>query len=91
MKTRIQEPTAPRHARHRNAGFATSVTVLAMILAASVSQGQQWRELGPAPTDAGQIFTGRISAVVCSPTDSERYFVAGADGGVWRTTDGGTI
>jgi len=47
-----------------------------------------WTELGPAPL-AG-TYTGRISAVACSPTDPDRYFVAGADGGVWRTTNGGT-
>jgi photosystem II stability/assembly factor-like uncharacterized protein len=27
---------------------------------------------------------------VCSPTDANRYLVAGADGGVWRSTNGGT-
>ena len=48
-----------------------------------------WTELGPAPIESAS-YAGRISAVACSPTDSGRYFVAGADGGVWRTTDGGT-
>lgn len=47
-----------------------------------------WQELGPAPITNGS-YTGRVSAIVCSPTDSNRYFVAGCDGGVWRTTDGG--
>ena len=47
-------------------------------------------ELGPAPTvDGANPYTGRVSAVACSRTDPNRYFVAGADGGVWRTTDGG--
>ena len=48
----------------------------------------QWQELGPAPIANGG-YTGRISAVVCSPTAADTYYVAGADGGVWRTTDGG--
>lgn len=47
-------------------------------------------ELGPAPTvDGYNPYTGRVSAAVCSLADPDRYFVAGADGGVWRTTDGG--
>ena len=49
----------------------------------------EWQELGPAPITNGP-YTGRVSAIVCSPTDANRYFVAGCDGGVWRTTDGGT-
>ena len=49
----------------------------------------RWVELGPAPI-AGAVYAGRISAVVCSPSDPDRYYVAGADGGVWRTRDGGT-
>lgn len=60
------------------------------ILTRSASAGVQWRELGPAPTlDDGREFVGRISAAVCSPTDSDVYWIAAADGGVWRTTDGG--
>ncbi len=47
-----------------------------------------WQELGPAPITNGD-YTGRVSAIVCSATDANRYFVAGCDGGVWRTTDGG--
>ena len=46
-----------------------------------------WIDLGPAPI--GGIYAGRISAMVCSPTNANRFFVAGADSGVWRTTDGG--
>ncbi len=54
---------------------------------ASTVWAQQWTELGPAPITNG--FTGRISSVVCSQMNSLRYYVAGADGGVWRTTDAG--
>ncbi|HEV8112578.1 MAG TPA: hypothetical protein VGR31_07360 [Planctomycetota bacterium] len=46
-----------------------------------------WVELGPAPI--GGSYAGRISAIVCSPTNANRFFVGGADSGVWRTTDGG--
>ena len=43
-----------------------------------------WQELGPAPIANGS-YAGRVSALVCSPTDANRYFVGGADGGIWRT------
>ncbi|MEM1448228.1 MAG: hypothetical protein AAF957_08575 [Planctomycetota bacterium] len=48
----------------------------------------EWEELGPAPI-SGSLYTGRVSAVACSPTDRLKIFVGGADGGVWRTENGG--
>ncbi|HPM25306.1 MAG TPA: hypothetical protein PLP66_15465, partial [Phycisphaerae bacterium] len=62
--------------------------LLLSLLVATVALAAEWHELGPAPITNGD-YTGRVSAIVCSPTDSNRYFVAGCDGGVWRTTDGG--
>ncbi|MBI5865930.1 MAG: hypothetical protein HZB38_15785 [Planctomycetes bacterium] len=47
-----------------------------------------WQELGPAPITNGQ-YTGRVSAIAVSPTDANLFYAAGADGGVWRTSDGG--
>jgi photosystem II stability/assembly factor-like uncharacterized protein len=58
-------------------------------LAAPDVHAQQWTHLGPAPITGFQGATGRISAVVCHPTNPDLYFVSGADGGVWRTSDGG--
>lgn len=48
----------------------------------------EWGELGPAPIVSGP-YTGRVAAIACSTTDELRYYVGGADGGVWRTDDGG--
>ena len=47
-----------------------------------------WEELGPAPL-TGSLYTGRVSSVAVSPTLPGRYYVGGADGGVWRTNNGG--
>ncbi len=55
---------------------------------ASHARAQQWAALGPAPI-SGVQYTGRVAVVACSPTDSNRYFIGAADGGVWRTGDGG--
>lgn len=65
-----------------------SLLLTATISLAGVASAYDWQELGPAPINIGD--TGRVSAIACSPTDPNRFFVTGADGGVWRTTDGGT-
>src|SRR5215470_13974287 len=65
----------------------TPSTMLALVLAAQVASNLTWKELGPAPSSGA--YTGRVSAIACSPTDPGRYFVAGADGGLWRSTDAG--
>jgi photosystem II stability/assembly factor-like uncharacterized protein len=51
-----------------------------------------WRELGPAPIQAGHGSgpnTGRIVAVAAHPTNANIIYIAAASGGVWKTTDGG--
>ncbi len=48
------------------------------------SAGLTLRGIGPALT------SGRVIAFAVDPTDSTRYFVAAASGGVWKTTNAGT-
>jgi hypothetical protein len=53
-----------------------------------------WTALGPAPIAAtgyagGQPFSGKIDALAADPTNANVIYVAGATGGVWKTTDGG--
>lgn len=54
-----------------------------------------WRELGPAPLapppetpNSGQL-SGRLRAIAVHPTDPKTIYVGAAQGGVWKTTDGG--
>ncbi len=65
------------------------VLVSLAAVAAPMVLAFDWQELGPAPITTGP-YTGRVSAVACHPTNPNLYYVAGADGGIWRTTDGGT-
>ncbi len=51
------------------------------------SGGPLARELGPAPNSWS--YTGRVSAIATSRTNANLYYVGGADGGVWKTVDGG--
>ncbi|MCG3127107.1 MAG: Xyloglucanase [Phycisphaerae bacterium] len=75
--------TPRRHWRH---AIAAAAAVLCPSVAAPA--GPDWQELGPAPVLNGQ-FTGRVAAIACSLIDPDLIFVGGADGGVWRSTDGG--
>ncbi|HEU4994713.1 MAG TPA: hypothetical protein VFT29_07830, partial [Gemmatimonadaceae bacterium] len=52
--------------------------------AADVLRAIRWRSVGPANN------AGRISVVVGIPGDPYTYFVAGANGGIIKTTNGGT-
>lgn len=73
-------PGSPSHAAALCVALGLSVAAFAY----------EWKNLGPDPiVDGIDLYTGRVSAVACSRTDPNRYFIAGADGGVWRTTDGG--
>lgn len=51
-----------------------------------------WQSIGPQP---GTYFSygniaGRIPSLVVHPTNSSIVYLGGADGGVWKTTNGGT-
>ncbi len=53
-----------------------------------------WTSLGPAPVTgfrgAGNLLaSGRIEGVAPHPTIAGRFFVAGQNGGIWQTNDGG--
>jgi hypothetical protein len=55
-----------------------------------------WASIGPAPIPNGQTNTfqapvsGRVTAIAVHPTNSNIAYVGVANGGVYRTTDGGT-
>ncbi len=60
------------------------------VATAADAPAQTWQELGPAPLlDEGISMTGRVSALALSPTRPDRYFLAGASAGVWRSNNGG--
>ncbi len=70
--------------------------VLPLCLCASVlnptglTHAQSVTELGPAPASFLGQSVGRIASVACHPIDPNLYYVGAADGGLWKTTDGGT-
>jgi len=60
--------------------------------ASSLTDVLTWTPLGPSPLPNGSLggFTGRVTAVVVDPTDSNKVYLATAQGGVWRSLNGGT-
>ena len=53
--------------------------------------GDSWTPLGPAPlpNGFGGAVSGRATSVVVDPTNSSKIYVGTAQGGVWRSLDGG--
>ncbi len=54
------------------------------------SLSTQWTLIGPQPTDPPPFSTaGRASVVAVDPRDSNVVYLGAADGGVWKSADGG--
>ncbi len=71
-------------------GLATSCASLAALATlTSPSLAQTSTEIGPAPASGFGGTTGRVSALAPHPSDPNTLFAAGADGGVWRTSNAG--
>ncbi len=57
--------------------------------------GGTWMNLGPAPLPNGQTdptsvpVSGRVTAIAIDPRDANVVYIGAAQGGVWRSTDGG--
>ncbi|HLK22603.1 MAG TPA: hypothetical protein VKT81_26840 [Bryobacteraceae bacterium] len=51
-----------------------------------------WKSIGPQPTSAGTIFvtSGRVNSIAIDPRNSKTIYIGSAEGGVWKTTNGGT-
>lgn len=75
---------------HRSPFAFSAIFSATCIFSALAADTSTWVNLGPAPINSGVLYTGRVSAIICSPSDQNTYYVGGADGGVWRTTDGGS-
>ena len=74
---------------------AASRAVDAMIAAGAFSRNgptAQWTLIGPQPTSTPFVtstVSGRVSAIAVDPRSNNTVYLGGAQGGVWKTTDGG--
>lgn len=65
-------------------------------LTAPVAGTRNWTQLGPLVIPLGQTYTnarvnvsGRVTAIAIDPTDPQTIYIGAAQGGVWKTTNGG--
>ena len=77
------------HPTHRAAllilllGMSLPPTAQAQMTEADALKSMKWRAIGPANMG------GRVTAITGVPGDASTYYVGGADGGVFKTTNGG--
>ena len=64
-------------------GMSLPPTAQAQMTEADALKSMKWRAIGPANMG------GRVTDIVGVPGDASTYYVAGADGGVFKTTNGG--
>ena len=58
--------------------------------------GTTWSRIGPFPTTSafpnnGGFTSGRINTIAVSPANTQIVLVGSATGGIWRSTNGGTV
>ncbi|MFS8085983.1 MAG: WD40/YVTN/BNR-like repeat-containing protein, partial [Acidobacteriota bacterium] len=63
---------------------------IANLFGLDLNAGPTWTPLGPAPLPSGaSTFSGRVTSVVVDPTNPNIVYLGAAQGGVWRSLDGG--
>jgi photosystem II stability/assembly factor-like uncharacterized protein len=77
-------PGALERARLQLGGLRASLR----ILGAPPIGGSRWESIGPFSINGTAI--GRISTVAVHPTNSNVLYIGGAQGGVWKTINGGS-
>ncbi|MDE3136071.1 MAG: hypothetical protein KGL59_05830 [Acidobacteriota bacterium] len=70
------------------------LSAAAALAAAAVNTSASWASIGPKPTNDfffQPYVSGRVTALVVDPCDStgNTVFLGGAQGGLWKTTNGG--
>jgi hypothetical protein len=85
---------AIQHAREMAARLSGVSEPAAAESASLVAFGPQWRAIGPQPistaTFSPSVTSGRVTALVVNPMNANVVYMGAAQGGVWKTVDGGT-
>lgn len=74
---------------HEQAAFSSAP--LASLAPSQQASLTQWTQIGPQPLQDGATqYSGRVTALAVDPTNENIVFAGAAEGGIWRTTDGGS-
>jgi hypothetical protein len=67
------------------------VAVMAMCMAPSTARGEGWVSIGPFGLEIPNhdVIDGQLNALAIDPRDANVIYVGAAEGGVWKTRDGG--
>lgn len=59
--------------------------------ASAALDAANWTLIGPRPTDSGttRVTSGRVNAIAIDPRNNDVVYIGAAEGGIWKTTDGG--
>jgi photosystem II stability/assembly factor-like uncharacterized protein len=90
----VPAPRKPRHGHAKSSIFLFLLAAFAVLSAPRRAAAQQvkpdayaemrWRSIGP-------YRSGNVSAVAGVPGDPTVYYIGLPEGGVWKTSDGGTV
>jgi len=73
----------------RRSGTLAKATATAT---ANAIEGDTWLPIGPRPiADGPYDYSGRVTALATVPGSPNVVYLGAAQGGVWKTTDGGTV
>ncbi len=80
-----------RAIKQRNAKLAVEAASRARVAGSPAAVSQpQWTLIGPQPVDNYYgVSAGRVTAVAVDPGNPKIVYAGGAEGGLWKTTDGG--
>lgn len=73
----------------RATALATGSVSPEVVAAVNPLSSTPWKAIGPAPLSAGTPVSGRVAALAVDPRNALVVYAGAADGGVWKTTDGG--
>src|SRR5262249_34087994 len=64
---------------------------LIMCMALSAARGEAWVSIGPFGMEIknGDVINGQMNAIAVDPRDANIIYAGAAEGGVWKTRDGG--
>jgi photosystem II stability/assembly factor-like uncharacterized protein len=84
----LQVPPGALMRAHLDVEARFGLTARANMVASQMGLASSWRSIGPTTINGGTA-AGRVTAIAVNPTDPLTIYAGGAQGGVWKSTDGG--